>query len=217
MPSSDENNKPIQKKERELFALDELEKTLGGIEERPEESSSDWIKERQKELGKKGIFSPEISKATEEEERENDQEERMRHLIFLRIREILASGERNRSEKLKALMSQAPKGMEGVVGEIIRKYSPVMNEPTPAIEPPPKVELQTATIFSGYRPSDERKSDNPYAPVGDAVSGLYSGGGNPPDYAKVRFGTDTSAETVVKRLLGRSDEEEEKRDSYSNF
>lgn len=215
MPSSDENNKPVHNKERELFALDELERSLGDFEEK---TSSDWIKKRQKELDQSEIFSPDLSKKdTEKEERENDQEERMRHLIFLRIREILASGEKNRSEKLKALMSQAPKGMEGVVGEIIRKYSPVMNEPTPAIEPPPKVELQTATIFSGYRPADERKSDNPYAPVGDAVSGLYSGGGNPPDYAKVRFGTDTSAETVVKRLLGRSDEDEEKRGNYSNF
>ncbi len=214
MPSSDENKKPGQKKERELFALDELERSLGDFEEK---TSSDWIKKRQKELDQSEIFSPDISKATEEEERENDQDERMRNLIFLRIREILASGEKNRSEKLKALMSQAPKGMEGVVGEIIRKYSPVMNEPTQAIEHPQKAELQTATIFSGYRQSDEMKSDNPYASVGDAVSGLYSGGGNSPDYAKVRFGTDTSAETVVKRLLGRSDEDEEKRGNYSNF
>lgn len=186
--------------------LDDLERELAPREP----SAADELKELQRGLGAEKLKSPEL--AGEEEQEATPDDEDRRRILMLRIREILASNARDRAERLKALMAQAPRGMESVIADVIRKYSPVLNEPTPPIEPPAKVELQTATIFRSYSET-EKKSSDPYKTSSDT---LYSGGGKTPDFAEVRLGVDTSAETVVKRMTGRLEEEKEP-DSYANI
>ncbi|MFH0961226.1 MAG: hypothetical protein V1820_00915 [archaeon] len=196
-----------------LKSLEELESELGGADVfSPErEQGVDEIKQLQKGLGKDKIFSPAIEPEGTGAQDEDDPEQ-IRRMILLKIREILASNDRNRAENLRALMSQAPKGMESMVAEIVRKYSGIMNEPGAPIEGPKKIEAQTMTIFAGYR-EEEKKSSDPYQTAGEGP-GFYSAGSRPPDYAEVRQGVDTSPEAAIRKMLGKEAEGEENSSGY---
>jgi hypothetical protein len=206
--SSFEKERKEYRKEKGI--LDDLEKelALADIGEKPPAVKS--LKELEKEFDEGKLISPELPEEEEEQTEEDELNER-RKQILLRIREIMASSARNRSEQLRALMAQAPRGMEGMMQEIVRKYTSVLNEPTAPIEAPAKIETQTGTIFQAYNDRDEKRGD-PYGRPAEGP-GLYSEGDRSRDFAAVRGAPDTSAEGAIKRMLGK----DEKQDDMANY
>ncbi len=192
-------------KEKGVFSNLEKELSLG-----PGKRAEKSIEELAAELEESGagkLKSPQISAGEEEEGAEAQEDEAKRRMLILRIREIMVSNARDRAEQLRTLLSQAPKGMETMMHDIIQKYTSVLNEPGPQLEEV-KVHTQTGTLFEPYSagPRDEGKDSYQGGP--SEPSRLYSGGSRETEDRQFRPGMDTGADTAVKKMMERYRQEE---------
>jgi hypothetical protein len=208
----EETGEKTYRKEKSIF--DELELEFS----KPETGNAGkTIEEIASELPTEKLKSPELlSEEENEEKNEDDVSAERRRMIILRIREIMASSARDRSEQLRALMSTAPRGLESMMQDIIRKYTTVLNEPGPEPEAVKRIETSTGPIFEPYAGRSDKRdvySSGPEAPGGPSPYGPPS---QEEEARRFRPGIDTGADTAVRKMMGKYRQDESSpKESYS--